>query len=170
MTSSRSGHRAFTLIELLVVIAIIGLLSTIVLASLNTARQRAATSSIKNQVLAFRNVMELELLNAGSYANLNKGWVGGSGSSCESVGYAGAQATKAVEICNQLRNLVKPYRTDYQLYTGVDTSLGFSAADAYSIMAVLPDSTLFCVSSSGASITVPWTSAGYATKGCFKNP
>src|SRR3954466_2692179 len=47
--------KGFTLIELLVVIAIIGILSSIVLASLNTARNKGVDAAVKGNVNSIRS-------------------------------------------------------------------------------------------------------------------
>ncbi len=52
-------RRGFTLIELLVVIAIIGILSAVVLASLNTARAKGADAAIKSDINNGRAQAEL---------------------------------------------------------------------------------------------------------------
>jgi prepilin-type N-terminal cleavage/methylation domain-containing protein len=52
-------NKGFTLIELLVVIAIIGILASVVLASLNTARQKGANAAIKSNLNNIRAQAEL---------------------------------------------------------------------------------------------------------------
>ena len=52
-------NKGFTLIELLVVIAIIGMLSSVVLSSLNTARGKAANSAIKANLNNIRPQAEI---------------------------------------------------------------------------------------------------------------
>lgn len=56
---ARKEHLGFTLIELLVVIAIIGLLSSIVLASLNAARTKGADAARISNVKSLETAMEL---------------------------------------------------------------------------------------------------------------
>lgn len=54
-----SKNKGFTLIELLVVIAIIGILSSVVLASLNTARGKGANATVKANLSGIRAQAEI---------------------------------------------------------------------------------------------------------------
>ena len=56
---NKKFNRGFTLIELLVVIAIIGILSSVVLASLNTARSKGADAAVKSNLNNIRAQAEL---------------------------------------------------------------------------------------------------------------
>ncbi len=59
--------KGFTLIELLVVVAIIGILASVVLASLNTARNKGADAAIKAGVVNSRAQAELFYADGSTY-------------------------------------------------------------------------------------------------------
>ena len=60
-------HRAFTLMELLVVIAVVGILSAMVLAGMNTSRQRARDAKRIADVLQLKLSLELYFDVNGKY-------------------------------------------------------------------------------------------------------
>ncbi len=60
-------NKGFTLIELLVVIAIIGVLASVVLASLSSARNKGADASIKSQLASARAQAELFYTTGNTY-------------------------------------------------------------------------------------------------------
>jgi len=65
--------RGFTLIELMVVISIIALLSSIVLASLKTARDKAQQKAFRQQMNQFIIALELYKADYGQYPHENQG-------------------------------------------------------------------------------------------------
>ncbi len=70
--------KGFTLIELLVVVAIIGILSSVVLASLNSARAKARDVRRKADLVQIRTALELYYHTNGSYPLPSPGWWGGA--------------------------------------------------------------------------------------------
>lgn len=67
----QNSNKAFTLIELLVVVAIIGILSTVVIASLNGARDKGKIATIKSTLKQLYNQAALNQLEKGSFAGSN---------------------------------------------------------------------------------------------------
>lgn len=89
-------NRGFTLIELLVVIAIIGILSSVVLASLNTARGKGANAAVKSNLNNMRAQAELVYDNNSPNSYLNVC----ADPNIQKAGAAAASAGGGVWVCN----------------------------------------------------------------------
>jgi prepilin-type N-terminal cleavage/methylation domain-containing protein len=131
MTINRK--KGFTLIELLVVIAIIGILSSVVLASLNTARNKGNDAKVKAQLASLRASAEVY------YDNQTPNSYGITASTCTTGMFADA--------------VVSPYLSATNLPSGA-TPTCQATATAYAVSITLPGvggTNSWCVDSTGKS-------------------
>lgn len=88
-------QNGFTLIELLVVIAVIGILASVVMASLTSARVKSRNTRRSSDIVQLRNAFNLGLEGAGSLPNNAGAW------SCVSMscyqGWAGNPSNATVD-------------------------------------------------------------------------
>ena len=141
-------NKGFTLIELLVVIAIIGVLASVVLASLNTARNKGADASIKSGLANMRAQAEIYYdVNSGYTAGVLAAAVGPTAAACLTASSVFADPTFATAIVNLNSN------------SGAVTlcSLGVvgttGKATAWAVSTPLKAGSNWCVDSLGSSKT-----------------
>lgn len=67
MKTLKAKNKGFTLIELLVVISIIGMLSSVVLGSLSSARQKAKNSFVSSSMLSYVKALKAYYADKGYY-------------------------------------------------------------------------------------------------------
>lgn len=166
--------RGFTLIELLVVIAIIGVLSSVILTSLNTARNKGNDASIKADLNSIRIEAGLDYDSLRTYGS--SAGTGNWASSCDSNG-PGTGTPGSSNIFDSQGGLTDGDSSIYAALTGARAAAPgsiFCGANGTSFVIIAPlnDGTYWCTDSLGNSkaetVAPPTTSSapptGYGTK------
>jgi prepilin-type N-terminal cleavage/methylation domain-containing protein len=156
----REGHLSgFTLIELLVVIAIIGILSSVVLASLNTARNKGNDAAIKSNLAEARAQAELFYdANGNSYAGV-----------CGATAVNGVKTIQAAVIAAQTAyNGGTSINTTYTTAGSADTTKGtcHDSSAGWGAEVPLKTSGYFCVDSTGVTATTSASTLGANDVAC----
>ena len=128
----------FTLIELLVVIAVIGILASVVLASLNSARNKAKIVSMKANLKNAVTQGELYFANNGTYLNI-----------CAATGEANDSVVQGV------LNAIRAQGAEARCYVGAATVAGIDWG-----IGVIYDTNTFLVSSPQGVMTLDTVNTG----------
>lgn len=162
--------KGFTLIELLVVIAIIGILSSVVFASLRSIRANARDVAIKAAMTEVSNLMALNYNDYNSYCQIEPGvWVPGTGYTCDTLlssgKFSGTYAQKARDLCQNIYDNARDDSIGNRLLISV--GVANQCVYSYSWAAYLNNGKWYCNGSSGAKGEYPQYN-GYP--GCWDNP
>ena len=136
----KQENRGFTLIELLVVIAIIGILSSVVLASLNTARGKGKDAKVKAQLSGLRAAAEI-------YFDTNAHYGTVASNSCTDI---------TPDFFEDSASGMIKYTTAANYPTGATLSCHTNGT-AFAVSALLSSfstTTAWCVDSTGASKSI----------------
>jgi prepilin-type N-terminal cleavage/methylation domain-containing protein len=167
----KKDTKGFTLIELLVVIAIVGILASVVIASVNTSRKKSKDAFILRTLQEMRTLLALEFDSSTNYQSLNfSAWVPIS-TDCDSkfVGVSLSNQEKLIKMCNDIVNASEASSSGEYRFT----IYAEWPHTTYSIMAFFPYKRQFiCMGSSYKfsyidSISAPlWPNE----PGCYNNP
>ncbi|HYF29325.1 MAG TPA: prepilin-type N-terminal cleavage/methylation domain-containing protein [Candidatus Paceibacterota bacterium] len=147
--SVRRGHlKGFTLIELLVVIAIIGILSSVVLASLNTARNKGADAAIKSNLSAARAEAEIYYDSAGNYQDPTTAATGVCGSVANNIMDS---ATAAGRVLSSTFTVTRDADGGATVVSCNDTTAGWAIQAPLKTLNGA-NTQYYCVDSSGAAL------------------
>jgi prepilin-type N-terminal cleavage/methylation domain-containing protein len=140
-------NKGFTLIELLVVIAIIGILASVVLASLNTARNKGSDAAIKSNLANLRAQAEIYYDTNGKYGTTAVAINGTTAAACGTASTVFAAA--AVPSLNP--GIVNAENTSDSSATWVATCSMSINGVGWAISVPLKAGGSWCVDSSGTS-------------------
>jgi len=128
--------KGFTLIELLVVIAIISLLSSVVLASLNSAREKARDSKRIQDLAQIKNALELYRADNGYYPIRDDAWLHSTSSSWDTTLGGSLELYLPKMPVDPVNNISSPWGTGHYSYAyGRTGPLG----ESYNLVAQFED-------------------------------